>query len=83
KMGEVTSTNPIATIFAWSGEFNKRGEIYGIADLVAFGEKLEKATIDTVENGEMTGDLAGIFKSEHAVKALDTVTFLQCVAKRI
>ena len=53
--GEETSTNSVATIFAWRGALRKRGELDGLADLVAFADKLERATLDTIEAGEMTG----------------------------
>ncbi len=55
--GEETSTNSVATIFAWSGALRKRGELDGIKALCDFADKLEKATIDTIEDGAMTGDL--------------------------
>ncbi|MBE5956571.1 MAG: NADP-dependent isocitrate dehydrogenase [Lachnospiraceae bacterium] len=56
--GEETSTNSVATIFAWTGALRKRGELDGISELVCFANKLEKATIDTIESGKMTKDLA-------------------------
>ncbi len=56
--GEETSTNSVATIFAWTGALKKRGEMDQISELVSFAEKLEKATIDTIESGKMTKDLA-------------------------
>ncbi len=56
--GEKTSSNPIATIFAWTGALNKRGELDGNAPLCDFAAKLEKACLDTIESGVMTGDLA-------------------------
>ena len=56
--GEETSTNSVATIFAWTGALRKRGELDNIPELMAFADKLEKATIDTIENGTMTKDLA-------------------------
>ena len=56
--GEETSTNSVATIFAWSGALRKRGEMDGNKDLMAFADKLEKATLDTIESGKMTKDLA-------------------------
>ena len=56
--GEETSTNSVATIFAWSGALRKRGELDGNQELAAFADKLEKATIDTIEGGKMTKDLA-------------------------
>ena len=56
--GEETSTNSVATIFAWTGALRKRGRLDGITELEDFAGKLEKATIDTIESGIMTGDLA-------------------------
>ncbi|MDD6666618.1 MAG: NADP-dependent isocitrate dehydrogenase [Lachnospiraceae bacterium] len=58
--GEPTSTNSVATIFAWTGALRKRGELDQIPELVDFANRLEKATIDTIESGKMTGDLAKI-----------------------
>lgn len=56
--GEETSTNSVATIFAWTGALRKRGELDGISELMEFADKLEKATIATIESGRMTKDLA-------------------------
>ena len=56
--GEETSTNSVATIFAWTGALRKRGEIDGISELCNFADQLEKATISTIESGKMTKDLA-------------------------
>ena len=83
KAGQTTSTNPVATIFAWSGALRKRGQLDGNADLAEFGDRLEKATIDTIEAGEMTGDLAAIWKGETAAKSLSTEDFLKAVASRL
>ncbi len=58
--GEKTSTNPVATIFAWTGALAKRGELDGTSELTDFAKKLEKATLDTIEAGYMTGDIARI-----------------------
>ena len=58
--GEPTSTNSVATIFAWTGALRKRGELDQIPELIVFANRLEKATIDTIESGKMTGDLARI-----------------------
>ena len=58
--GEPTSSNPVATIFAWSGAFRKRGELDGIPELVDYAGKLEKATIGTIRDGIMSGDLAAL-----------------------
>ena len=66
--GEETSTNPVATIFAWTGALRKRGELDNNAELSKFADRLEKATIDTIENGEMTGDLKLITELENAKK---------------
>ena len=83
KAGQTTSTNPVATIFAWSGALRKRGQLDGNAALTEFGDRLEKATIDTIEAGEMTGDLAAIWKGETAAKSLSTEDFLKAVASRL
>ena len=83
KAGQTTSTNPVATIFAWSGALRKRGQLDGNAALAEFGDRLEKATIDTIEGGEMTGDLAAIWKGETAAKSLSTEDFLKAVASRL
>ena len=81
--GQTTSTNPVATIFAWSGALRKRGQLDDNAALAEFGDRLEKATIDTIEAGEMTGDLAAIWKGETAAKSLSTEDFLKAVASRL
>jgi isocitrate dehydrogenase len=82
--GEETSTNPVATIFAWSGALRKRGELDGLSDLVDFANRLEKATLSTIENGEMTGDLVGLFKKDGITpKKLNSKDFLKAIAKRI
>ena len=79
--GEETSTNPMATIFAWTGALRKRGQLDGIEDLVEFADKLEKAGIQTIEEGIMTKDLAGIFAGE--AKAVNTDDFIKAIAERI
>ncbi|MEG2814249.1 MAG: NADP-dependent isocitrate dehydrogenase [Oscillospiraceae bacterium] len=66
--GEQTSTNPIATLFAWTGALKKRGEIDKNAELMDFAEKLEKASIATIENGVMTGDLYSLSTIENKKK---------------
>ena len=63
--GEETSTNSVATIFAWSGALRKRGELDQIPELMALADRLEKATLDTIESGKMTKDLALITTLEH------------------
>lgn len=82
--GEETSTNPVATIFAWSGALRKRGEMDNLLELVDFANRLEKATIDTIEGGEMTGDLVGLFKKDGVTaKKLNSRDFLKAIASRI
>jgi len=71
--GEKTSTNPVATIFAWTGGLKKRGELDGIPELSAFGEKLEKATLTVLEKGILTGDLVSLSEEELAKKGLKPV----------
>ena len=81
--GEETSTNPVATIFAWTGALRKRGELDGLADLMAFADKLEKAVIDTVESGVMTGDLAGLWEGEDPARLVNTGEFLAAIAEKL
>ena len=82
--GEETSTNPVATIFAWSGALRKRGELDNLPDLMDFADRLEKATISTIESGEMTGDLVGLFKKDGVTPIkLNSQDFLKAIAKRI
>ena len=80
--GKETSTNSVATIFAWSGALRKRGELDGLDELIAFADKLEKATLDTIEAGEMTGDLARITTLPNPT-TLSTGEFIQAIAKRL
>ncbi len=76
--GKPTSTNSVATIYAWTGALRKRGELDGITELVDFAGKLEKAVIDTIESGVMTGDLASISKLESAHK-VSTEEFIAAI----
>ncbi|WP_394271917.1 NADP-dependent isocitrate dehydrogenase [Butyricicoccus sp.] len=80
--GEETSTNSIATIFAWTGAMRKRGELDGLPELSAFADKLEKACIDTVESGKMTKDLALITTLED-VTPLNTEGFIKAVRETL
>lgn len=80
--GEETSTNPIATIFAWSGALRKRGELDNIPELMEFADKLEKACIDTIEDGEMTGDLYIISTLENK-KKLNTQDFILAIRRHL
>ena len=80
--GEKTSTNPVATIFAWSGALRKRAELDSNAPLASFADKLETATIETIESGFMTKDLALIAESVEA-KVLNTTEFLEKIAEKL
>ena len=80
--GEETSTNSVATIFAWSGALRKRGELDQITELVTFADKLEKATLDTIENGKMTKDLALITTLEHPV-VLNSKDFICAIREKL
>ena len=80
--GEPTSTNSVATIFAWSGGLRKRGELDGINELVDFANALDRATLETIESGKMTGDLALISTLDH-VEKLGTQEFIQAVRARL
>ena len=79
--GEETGTNPVATIFAWTGALRKRGQLDDLPDLAVFADKLEKATIDTIESGIMTGDLASIFQGE--AKSVPSRAFMQAIAEKL
>jgi isocitrate dehydrogenase len=82
--GEQTSTNPVATIFAWSGALKKRAELDSLADLSAFADRLEAATIATIESGIMTKDLVGLFDMPGvAAKGVCTTDFLEAIAARL
>jgi isocitrate dehydrogenase len=78
--GEETSTNSVATIFAWTGALKKRGELDGNGALSGFAVKLEKAVLKTIEDGSMTKDLALITELENPA-VLNTVDFIRAVRK--
>lgn len=80
--GEETSTNSVATIFAWTGALRKRGELDNLPELVAFADKLEKATIDTIESGKMTKDLALITELEN-VTVLNSENFIKAIRENL
>ncbi|MGN0641585.1 MAG: NADP-dependent isocitrate dehydrogenase [Huintestinicola sp.] len=80
--GEKTSTNSVATLFAWTGAFRKRGELDELPELINFADKLEAATIKTIEDGVMTGDLAALSSIENK-RTVDTETFLVEIAERL
>ena len=81
--GEKTSTNPMATIFAWSGALKKRGQLDGLADLTAFGTALEQACFDTLNAGIMTGDLVGLAEPGFPARSVTSEEFLDAVAARL
>lgn len=82
--GEATSTNSVATIFAWTGALKKRAELDGNAELKEFAERLEAATVSTIESGIMTGDLVALFHREGVTpKKVGSVEFLEAVAKAL
>ena len=84
--GEKTSTNSVATIFAWTGALRKRGELDEIPALVRFADLLEEATLETIESGKMTGDLAIITTLDH-VEKMETEEFIlairSCLEKKL
>lgn len=82
--GEETSTNSVATIFAWTGALNKRGELDNLPELQAFAKKLEKVTIDTIESGIMTKDLVGLFHKDGVTpRGVNSFDFLKAIAERL
>ena len=80
--GEETSTNSVATIFAWTGALRKRGELDKLDDLMTFADKLEAATIKTIEDGIMTGDLYLISSLSNKQK-VNTEDFLKAIDERL
>ena len=80
--GEKTSTNPVATIFAWSGALRKRGELDGITALCDYADKLERATVETIESGIMTKDMAMLSSLENK-RAVYTEEFMSSIASRL
>ena len=80
--GEKTSTNPVATIFAWTGALAKRGELDGTPELTDFAKRLEKATLQTIEEGYMTGDIARIAEPK-AKAVLDSWQFIAAIRERL
>ncbi len=79
--GEETSTNPVATIFAWAGALLKRGELDNLPDLCAFARKLEQATLSTIEGGQMTKDLVSLFEGKAI--GLSSDGFLDAIAETL
>ncbi len=81
--GEKTSTNPIATVFAWSGALRRRGELDGIGELVSFADRLERACLDTLQSGVMTGDLIPLAEPGFETKMVNSEEFLDAVVERL
>ena len=81
--GEETSSNPVATLFAWSGALRKRGELDGIEALGRYADALEKATIDTIESGVMTGDLCAMWEGETPARKVTSLEFLREIRARL
>ena len=81
--GEETSTNPMATIFAWTGALRKRGELDGLTELVAFADKLEEACIDTLNEGIMTKDLVGLVLPGTKTTAVNSREFILAIRKNL
>jgi len=81
--GEETSTNPMATIFAWTGALRKRGELDGLDDLCTFADKLEAACIKTLDDGIMTKDLVGLVTPGTKAKAVNSGDFIKAIRERM
>ena len=81
--GEEVSTNPMATLFAWTGALAKRGELDGIPELTGFAQKLERAAIDTIEAGVMTGDLVGLWEGDAPAQKVTGLEFLRAIRERL
>ncbi len=83
RAGEETSTNPMATIYAWSGALRKRGEMDGLSELVAFADKLEAACIETLNDGIMTKDLTGLVVPGTKVQSATSREFIAAIRERL
>ena len=81
--GEKTSTNSMATIFAWSGALRRRGELDGLQDLADFANRLEQACFDTLNAGIMTKDLVGLVEPGFEARAVNSEEFLDAIAQRL
>ncbi len=81
--GEDTSTNPMATIYAWSGALRKRAELDGLSELASFAEKLEESCIDTLNGGIMTKDLVGLVEPGFKATAVNTIEFIKAIRARL
>jgi isocitrate dehydrogenase len=81
--GEETSTNPVATLYAWTGALRKRGELDDLPELCAFADRLEEATIATIQSGIMTGDLVGLWEGEAPAQKVTSLAFLQAIRSQL
>ena len=81
--GEDTSTNPMATIYAWSGALRKRGELDELPELVSFADKLEAACIKTLNDGIMTKDLVGLVSEGYTATAVNSIDFIRAIRERL
>jgi len=81
--GEDTSTNPMATIYAWSGALRKRGELDNLPELMIFADKLEEACIDTLNDGIMTKDLVGLVSEGYTATAVNSIGFIKAIRERL
>ena len=81
--GEDTSTNPMATIYAWSGALRKRGELDSLPELCDFADKLEEACIDTLGDGIMTKDLVGLVSEGYEAHAVNSIGFIKAIRERL
>ena len=81
--GEETSTNPMATIFAWSGALRKRGELDELSELTAYADKLEAACLRTLDDGIMTKDLSGLVSDGRPVQAVNSLAFIKAIRARL
>lgn len=79
--GEKTSTNPMATLYAWTGALRKRGELDGNDGLMAFADRLEAASVSTITSGIMTGDMAALYEGE--AQTVDSEAFLKAIAEKL
>jgi isocitrate dehydrogenase len=81
--GEETSTNPVATIFAWAGALKKRGELDALPSLTAFGDALEKACLDTINSGVMTKDLVGLVEPGVKATSVTSRQFIKAIREKL
>ena len=81
--GENTSTNPMATIFAWTGALKRRGELDHLPDLSRFAQRLEEASLQTLEDGVMTKDLLPLVDPGFQARGVDSAEFLDAIAARL